>query len=88
MLIWILDDYIKVQHSNCASSERFKTMIDATAACSSNARCIGVLEENCDSSSTYYLCQKDIKKDLEAISCVHKKSETIGVLRSHFQDLS
>ena len=63
-------------------------MIDATAACSSNARCIGVLEENCDSSSTYYLCQKDIKKDLEAISCVHKKSETIGVFSGHCQDLS
>ena len=78
----IKDDYVKVQHSNCASSQRFNAINDAKVACSSNVRCIGVLEENCDSSSTYYLCQEDIKKDLEAISCVHKKSETIGVFRS------
>ena len=38
-----------------------------------------VLEENCDSSSMYYLCQEDMKKDVEAISCVHKKRETIGM---------
>ena len=59
-------------------------MNDATVACSSNARCIGILEENCDSSSTYYLCQEDIKKDLDVISCVHKKRETI-VFPSEFQ---
>ena len=86
LLIWILDDYITVQHSNCVSSQRFKTMNDATVACSSNTRCIGILEENCDSSLTYYLCQEDIKKDLEVISCVHKKRETIGVFSSHHQD--
>ena len=83
----IKDDYIKVQHSNCASSRGFKTMIDATVACSSNAMCIGVLEENCDSSSPYYLCQEDIKKDLDTISCVHKKRETIGVFSGHCQEL-
>ena len=59
-------------------------MNDAKVACSSNTRCVGVLEENCDSSSTYYLCQEDIKKDLAADSCVHKKRETI-VFPSEFQ---
>ena len=88
LFIWILDDYIKVQHSNCASSQGFKTMNDATVACSSNTRCVGILEENCDSSSTYYLCHEDIKKELEAISCVHKKRETIGLFISHYQDIS
>ena len=61
-------------------------MNDATVACSSNTRCVGILEENCDSSSTYYLCHEDIKKELEAISCVHKKRETIGLFTSHYQD--
>ena len=59
-------------------------MNDATVACSSNEKCIGVLEENCDSSSTYYLCQEDIKKDFDVISCVHKKRDTI-VFPSEFQ---
>ena len=86
LFIWILDDYIKVQHSNCASSQRFNAINDAKVACSSNVRCIGVLEENCDSSSMYYLCQEDMKKDVEAISCVHKKRETIGLFSSHHQD--
>ena len=75
----MLDDYTKVRRSSCASSQRFEIMNDAKIACSSNARCIGVLEEHCDRSSTYYLCQADIKKDVEAISCVHKKSETAGM---------
>ena len=87
MFIWILDDYIKVQHSNCVSSKRFKSMNDATVACSSNTRCVGILEENCDSSSMYYLCQEDIKKDVEAISCVHKKRETIGMFSNDSEDI-
>ena len=82
----VLDEYIKVQHGNCASSQRFNTINDATLACSSNAECKGVLEENCNSSSTYYLCQEDITKDLEAISCVHKKRETIGLFKSYCHD--
>ena len=38
------------------------------------------MEEYCDISTTYYLCQDGIKKDIEVGSCVHKKRETTGLL--------
>ena len=57
---------------------------DAKLACSSNGECIGVLEEDCDSNSTFYLCQNDMKKDVEAISCVHKKRETTGLYKNEY----
>ena len=79
LYIWISDDYIKIEHSNCAGSQRFNTIHDAKMACSLDAKCIGVLEEDCERSLTYYLCQEDIKKDIEVVSCVHKKRETAGL---------
>ena len=75
----MLDDYIKIEHSKCASTRRFKSVNDAKMVCSFDARCIGVLSEDCGSSSTYYLCQGDIKKDIELVSCVHKKKEASGL---------
>ena len=79
---------MKTRHSGCASSQRFMAIMDAKLACSSNRRCIGVLEEDCDNSvGTYYLCHEDLKKDVEAISCVHKKRETIGPFKNSYQNV-
>ena len=74
-----LDDYIKVDHSDCVSGEGYQTANDAKLACSSKTQCMGILEEECGKSSTYYVCQNDIKKDNEIVSCVHKKRESFGM---------
>ena len=77
----ILDDYMKVDHSHCTSGKGYENLNYAKLACSSTAKCIGILDESCDNSSTYYLCQEDMMIDGEFESCVHKKRETMGMFR-------
>ena len=73
-----IDNYIKVDLSNCFSGQGFGTLEEARYACSSNKNCVGILDEGCKEDFEYYLCLDFYWEDKEHSSCIYKKKEAKG----------
>ena len=62
--------------------------MEAKYACSNNKACVGILDEGCKDDFEFYLCLDFFSEDKELPSCIYKKNEAKGNLRSqaHFRE--
>ena len=79
----VSDDYRKHAGSSCRISNIFGSFIylsHAKISCSSDEKCIGVLEQSCDNSGPFLLCKKGFETAQEHdSSCFYEKKNYSGM---------
>ena len=82
----IIEDFIRVLKNDIYKQhgyESYKSLVKAKLACSSDKRCFGVYDGNCDTKGNFGLCKGSINRPKTTkthyTGCVYKKKELHGM---------
>ena len=82
-----LEEYVTVYGITCYGQldQKYYTVQTAYDACSSDSRCFGILDGNCDMSGSFDLCIASTESSDDIHTCMYRKQEMHGTLE--FQNL-
>ena len=79
----ISDDYERRVSSSCRPANTFgivNHLSQAKMSCSSNEKCIGILESSCDNKGPFLFCKKGFEtSDAHNSSCFYEKKNYSGM---------